>query len=104
MSLRNLHHGEMNNSFLFELSYFKEDDGKFGTFEPEMIPGFDVQRMIYIYDVPKGEARANHACMNASLVFIAMSGPVRLEIECCGVEKKYILDDKNHAVYVSPAS
>ena len=104
MSLRDLHPGEMNNSFLFELPLFDEDDGKLGTFEPEMVPCFDVKRMIYIYDVPEGENRANHACMNASLVFIAIAGSVRLLIEYGGIEKEYILDNKNHAVYVPVAS
>lgn len=104
MSLRDLRTGKMNNSFLFELPSFEEHDGKLSTFESEMIPGFNVQRMIYIYDVPEGEERANHACMNASLIFIAISGSVTLSIECGGIEKEYRLDDKNHAVYVPPAS
>ena len=51
MSLKDLQHGEINNSFLFELPNFKEN-GKLGTFESDIIPGFDVQRLIYIYAVP----------------------------------------------------
>lgn len=47
MSLKDLQHGGINNSFLFELPNFKEEDGKLGTFESDIIPGFDVQRLIY---------------------------------------------------------
>ncbi|MBE5907625.1 MAG: hypothetical protein E7278_02170 [Lachnospiraceae bacterium] len=104
MNLSDLHCGKMNNSFLINLSCFEEMDGILGTFETDAIPGFVVKRMIYIYDVPEGAVRANHACMNASLVFIAMAGSVQLEIECEGVQKKYMLGDNRHAIYVPPAS
>lgn len=104
MILRDLHRGKMNKSFQFELPNFKEEDGKLGTFEPQMLSGFDVKRMIYIYDVPEGEDRANHACMNGSMLFIAIAGSVKLSIECCGDKLNYLLNDKIHAVYVPPAS
>ena len=91
-------------SYQIELPSFGEIDGKLGTFEPASIPGFQVHRMIYIFDVPSGKSRANHACMNASLVFVALAGSVKLIIETEGVSKEYILNDKNTAVYTPPAS
>lgn len=41
MNLRDLPLGEMNNGFFFELPYYNKDDGKPGTFESDMIPGFE---------------------------------------------------------------
>ena len=65
-------------SYQFELPCFGENDGKVGTFEPSSIAGFQINRIIYIYDVPAGEIRANHACMNASLVLWLLLGLQRL--------------------------
>ena len=91
-------------SYKFELPCFGESDGKLGTFEPATISGFQVNRIIYIFDVPASESRANHACMNASLIFVALAGSVKLSIETEGVREEYILSDKNTAVYTPPAS
>ena len=91
-------------SYQIELPCFGESDGKLGTFEPASIPGFQVNRIIYIFDVPAGESRANHACMNASLVFIAIAGSVKLSVEIEGIAKEYNLQNKTMAVYAPPAS
>lgn len=91
-------------SYKFKLPCFGESDGKLGTFEPATIPGFKVNRIIYIFDVPVGESRANHACMNASLVFVALAGSVKIAIETGGVSEEYILSDKSTAVYTPPGS
>ena len=91
-------------SYQIKLPYFGENDGKLGTFEPSLIPGFQVKRIIYIFDVPAGKSRANHACMNASLVFVALSGSVKLTIEVDGRVEEYILQDKSMAVFAPPAS
>ncbi len=104
MSLKDVHLGITNSSYMFELPCFKEDDGDLGTFEPDMVGGFNVKRLFYIYGVPSGTDRANHACMNASFIFISMVGTVRLSIERGGIEKEYVLKDKKQAVYVPPAS
>ena len=91
-------------SYQIELPCFGESDGKLGTFEPTLIPGFQVNRIIYIFDVPVGESRANHACMNATLIFLSLVGSVKLIIETEGVSKEYILSDKSTAVYTPPTS
>ena len=92
------------NSYQMKLSCFVECDGKLGIFETAAIPGFQVNRIIYIYDVPAGKSRANHACMNASFVYVALAGSVKLAIETDGVVKEYILSDRGTAIYAPPAS
>lgn len=92
------------NSYLIKLPCFGESDGKLGTFEPDFIPDFQVNRIIYVFDVPAGESRANHACMNASLVFVALAGSIKLTIETEGESEEYVLNDKSIAVYAPPAS
>lgn len=91
-------------SYQFELPCFGENDGKLGTFDPSSIPGFHVNRIFYIFEVPAGEERANHACMNSAIVFMAMAGSVRLSVESDGETTEYMLDDKLTAIYAPKAS
>ena len=88
----------------FELQCFGEKDGKLGTFEPLDIPGFEIKRIFYIFGVPEGEDRANHACMNSSIVFIAMAGTVKLSIEIEDEITEYELNHKLTAVFAPKAS
>lgn len=91
-------------SYQFDLQFFNEIDGKLGAFETDMIPGFQAQRIFCIYDVPENESRGNHACMNASIVFVVVSGSVTLSIETSGIIKEYTLKERSKAVFVPYAS
>ena len=91
-------------SRLIEVPFFEETDGCLGSFEPKMIPGFEITRVFYICNVPKGIERANHACMNASVVFIIISGSVTLSVEDEGHIDEYRLESNKWALYVKPAT
>lgn len=91
-------------SYLFDIPCYEEKDGKLGSFEPDVIPDFHVNRLFYILDVPEGQTRADHACMNASIVFIAMAGKVQLSVEEDGNATEYCLSSNVQAVYTSPGS
>lgn len=91
-------------SYQFELPCYGKGNGKLGTFEPLLIPRFQIDRIIYIFDVPFDETRADHACMNASLVFVAFACSVKLSIETEEVITEYALQDKATAVYSPIAS
>lgn len=91
-------------SFRFELPLYRDDDGMLGTFEPAFIPGFKINRIFYIFNVPASQYRANHACMNAAIVFVVMTGSVVLSVESDGEVHEYKLAHSNQALYISPAS
>ena len=91
-------------SYQFDLLCFGENDGKLGAFEPPSIPGFQVNRIFYIFDVPAGEERANHACMNSSILFMALAGVVSLSVETHEEKAEYILNKKTMAVFVPQSS
>lgn len=90
--------------YQFEPPCYGENDGKLGTFEPPSIPGVQVNRIFYIFDVPAGEDRANHACMNSSIVFLAMAGSVLLSVETKEEKAEYLLDRKTIAVFAPQSS
>lgn len=91
-------------SYQFELPCYEDKDGSLGTFESPTIPGFQINRIFYIFDVPEDAERANHACMNSSIVFIMMAGNVRLSVEDAEGVTEYFLDRKSIAVFVPKAS
>ena len=91
-------------SRLIEVPFFVETDGCLGYFEPKMIPGFEINRFFYICNVPKSMERANHACMNASVVFKKKKGSVTLSIEDEGHIQEYRLQSNKLALYVKPAT
>lgn len=86
-------------SYEFSLPIFGGKDGSLGTIENNTVPGFQIKRIFYIYDVPEGESRANHACMNADMIFISITGSVTLAIENNNVKKEYILDGPDKAIF-----
>jgi len=87
-------------NYLFDLPCYGEKDGKLTAFESMFIPEFSVNRIFYIYDVPGGMQRADHACMNSRIVLIAISGSVNISMEVDGSVEEYLLDRKNKALMV----
>lgn len=87
-----------------EFTHVSESDGKLSTFEPTMIPGFNVKRFFWIYDTPEGVERANHACMNASIILIAILGTVVVSVENNGQQEEYILNKSYIGLIIPQAS
>lgn len=42
---------------------------------------FDIKRIFYIFDVPKGEIRGQHANLNSQFFFIALNGSCEIKID-----------------------
>lgn len=91
-------------SYLIEIPCFSESDGSLGTFEPDTIPGFQINRVFYVFDVPSDKSRADHACMNAKVLFVAIAGSIRLSLETEGEVEEYYLNNKCKALVVPEAS
>lgn len=91
-------------SYMFELPCFSSNDGMLGLFEPPNISGFQVNRVFYIFNVPECKVRANHACMNSCIVFIAMAGTTKISVETDGEVIEYTLNNKMTAVFAPRAS
>ena len=91
-------------SEVIRIPCFGEDDGKLIAFEPNMISGFEINRLFYIFDVPSGAVRANHACMNSKIVMIAVNGSVSVSIETNGKTEEYQLTSNTNGLIVPEAS
>ncbi len=91
-------------SRIIDIPCYGENDGKLCAFECDMIPGFLIERVFYIFDVPENAMRANHACMNASIILVPISGSITVSVEYKGDIEKYTLDTKSRGLLIEKAS
>jgi len=91
-------------STIVDIPCFGENDGKLCAFEADLIPGFSVERIFYIYDVPESAVRANHACMNADILLVAVNGSVTVSVEYDGISERFILKTKDKGLFINKSS
>ncbi len=63
---------------------------------------FDIKRVYYLYDVPGGSDRGEHAHRELQQFFICMSGSFDLTLKDGTTEKKFHLNRSYYGVYVCP--
>lgn len=69
-----------------------------GEYEKE-IP-FPIKRVFWIYDVPEGIERANHACRNSDSVLICIKGEIKILLDDGKKEFQYFLNSSDKGVLV----
>ncbi len=63
---------------------------------------FEVKRIYYLYDVPKGSTRAGHAHKNLHQFFISISGSFDITLRDGSGEQRYHMDRSYNGLYVPP--
>lgn len=61
---------------------------------------FEIKRVFYIYDVPGGESRAQHANINTEQLIIAVSGSFDVSIDDGCKKSKFKLNRAHYGLYV----
>lgn len=89
---------------LLNIPCFEDRDGKLCVLDTDMLLDFSIERIFYIFDVPKYAVRANHACMNASIFLCAVNGSVTVSAECDGIVEEYNLIANNCGVLLPECS
>ena len=85
---------------LIALKEISEYDGNLIFLEGNKDVPFTIKRLFYIFNVPEGVERANHACRNSDFLMICLCGTVEVELDN-GVQKgRFILKDRNLGLYV----
>lgn len=62
---------------------------------------FEIKRIFYVYNVPKGKTRAGHA-ISIHEFLIAISGSFDLFIDDGFNKKKFHLNESNYGLYLAP--
>ncbi len=63
---------------------------------------FPIARVFFLFDVPKGQVRGDHAHRECHQVMMAIQGRVEVEIHDAKENKKYLLDSATKALWVPP--
>ena len=85
---------------IIEFSCVSEEDGCLTYFEECKEIPFEIKRYFYIFDVPKGKQRADHASVTTDFVLIAINGSVEVELDNGKEKRTYSMNDKNHGLFV----
>lgn len=64
---------------IITLTKFEEPDGILVPFDIDKVP-FDVKRIFYIYNVPKGECRGFHAHYETQQLLICIKGEIEVSL------------------------
>lgn len=75
---------------LLELPQITDARGNLTFVENGRHAPFEIRRVFYLYDVPAGETRANHALKKCHQLIIAISGSFDVSLDN-GTEKKNII-------------
>jgi hypothetical protein len=63
---------------------------------------FDIKRVYYLYDVPGGEERGEHAHRTLQQFMIAMSGSFDVVLDDGLAKKRFHLNRAHYGLYISP--
>ena len=63
---------------------------------------FDINRVYFLYDIPKGADRGGHAHYKLQQLIIAISGSFSITIDDGHKRKKIILNNASKGLYISP--
>ena len=82
------------------LCKYLDSDGYLVSLEPGKDIPISIKRSFYISGVRKNCTRGNHAAMNASFIFLCISGSCRIVLSDGKSTERYILNKGCEALYV----
>lgn len=85
---------------IIELPKILDDRGNLSFFENSKQIPFDIKRSYWIYDVPGGEIRGEHAFKNSTEFIVALSGSFDVVLNDGEHEMKYSLNRSYYGLYV----
>ncbi|MBR2917692.1 MAG: WxcM-like domain-containing protein [Campylobacter sp.] len=85
---------------LIDFKYFGDKSSTLVALENQANCPFDIKRAFYIFDVPRGITRGNHANRNSKFLFIALSGSCKILIDDAFTQKEFRLDNPMQGLYL----
>jgi hypothetical protein len=85
---------------LYEFPKVKDPRGNLTFIEGGRHIPFDIKRVFYIYDVPGGESRADHANIQTEQMIIAMSGSFDVVVDDGSQKKRFSLNRAYFGLYI----
>jgi len=91
---------DVNGCRLISLPRFVDHRGSLSVLEEHRNIPFVIKRIFYLYDVPDGMARADHANIKLQQVLIAISGSFKVTVDDGIQHHCYILNEKHQGLYI----
>ena len=88
------------NCKLINLKYFDDKNSTLIAIEKQVNCPFEIQRIFYIFDVPKNTIRGEHANLNSEFFFIVLKGDCKIKIDNGKEQKNFILNNPKQGLYI----
>ena len=63
---------------------------------------FDLKRVFFVYGVPAGITRGNHAHIEQSQVLVSLNGECKVSVKDGNLERKFVLDGPSSGLFIPP--
>lgn len=93
---------DQNSPKIIQLPKILDERGNLSFFENEKHIPFIIRRVYWIYDVPGGEVRGEHAFKTQQELIIALSGSFDVVLHDGRTEQKFSLNRSYYGLYVPP--
>jgi len=90
----------VNDCKLINLPKILDPRGNLTFLEGNKHVPFEIKRVFYLYDVPGGESRAEHANINTEQFLVAMSGSFDVVVDDGKNKKKFSLNRAYYGLYI----
>ena len=88
---------------ILEIPIHKDPKGKLAVLDKQTFLPFDIKRVFYIYDLPKGTKRGGHGHKDLEQFIWCIHGKVELfTLSRKGIKSSFILDTPNKGLYIPP--
>lgn len=93
---------DINECRIIELPRISDPRGNLTFVENSRHIPFDIQRVYYLYDIPGGSERGEHAHKNLHQFIIAMSGSFDVVLDDGRQKRRFHLNRSYYGLYVCP--
>lgn len=90
----------MKECKLTTIKEFGDSRGKLAIIDSTNVLNFKPKRMFYIYNVPEGEVRGEHANIDSNFIMVALSGSVEVEVDNGKTKESFVLDRPNKTLFI----
>lgn len=86
---------------IFKIPSYNDERGSMSFIERDnSIIDFDIKRIYYLYNIPKGRTRGDHAHKKLQQLMIAISGSIEIILDDGKKKESFLLSSPDEALYV----
>jgi len=93
---------DVSNCKLVRLPRLSDGRGSLSFVQPGPLLPFEIRRVYYLYEVPKGQFRGAHGHRKLEQLVVAVAGAVDVEVDDGQQRRTFRLDVPDVGLYVSP--